>query len=167
NRATYDKLRRWNLYQQVQQQALQDQFSQQTGGGVTDSSALSGLIQQLKAVENETSLDQTTIQSLVDGEVLRQKSASDYQVNPTSEELKSEAKKDFLPSPTAPPSNETPTAVPPTSTPGPPTSTPISSTITPSPTMTQTPTRTATPGTPTSTPTSTATYPPVPGASAT
>src|SRR4051794_7199968 len=31
NRSTYDKLRKWNLYQQIQQQAIQDQLSQQTG----------------------------------------------------------------------------------------------------------------------------------------
>src|SRR6266566_2306065 len=74
NRATYDKLRRWNLYQQVQQQAIQQQFSQQTGGSSTDTSALTTAMQQLKDVDNETTLDQTTVQALVDNEVLRQKS---------------------------------------------------------------------------------------------
>src|SRR4051812_3867561 len=125
NRATYNKLRSWNLYQQVQQQAIQDQFSQQTGSGASDTSAITALIQQLKDVETESTLDQTTIQALVDDEVLRQKSASDYQVNPSTDDLKNEAKKDFLPTPTEPPSNQTPTPEPPTATVGPATSTPI------------------------------------------
>jgi len=166
NRATYDKLRKWNLYQQIQQQAIQDQLSQQTGSSTGDSSVLTGLIQQLKDEGNESTLDETTVQTLVDNEVLRQASEKDYQLNPTTDQLKDEAKKDFLPSPTPPPSNETPTPETPTST-APPTSTPISSTITPSPTLTRTPTKTATRGTPTVTPTATATLPPVPGASAT
>jgi parvulin-like peptidyl-prolyl isomerase len=166
NRATYDKLRRWNLFQQVQQQAIQDQLTQQTGGTVSDASALTALVQQLKNVDSESTLDPSTIQALVDDEVLRQASIKDFQLNPTTDELKDEAKKDFVPSPTPPPSSITPTPETPTST-VPPTSTPISSTITPSPTLTRTPTKTATRGTPTVTPTATATYPPVPGASAT
>jgi parvulin-like peptidyl-prolyl isomerase len=169
NRATYSKLRKWNLFQQVQQQAIQDQLTTQTGGTISDSSILTGLVQQLKDVDNESTLDQSTIQALVDDEVLRQASIKDFQLNPTTDQLKDEAKKDFLPSPTPPPSSETPTpeiSGTPTST-VPPTSTPISSTITPSPTQTRTPTITPTRGTPTVTPTATATYPPVPGASAT
>jgi parvulin-like peptidyl-prolyl isomerase len=170
NRTTYDKLRRWNIYQQLQQAALQQQLSQQTGGSTTDTSStdLTTYQQQLKNVSNESPLDQTTVQSLVDNEVLRQKSTSDYQINPTTDDLKAEALKDFIPSPTPPPSSETPTVEPSATATQATTPTPtVFSSVTPSPTQTQTPTITPTKGTPTSTPTTTATYPPVPGASAT
>ncbi len=171
NRATYNKLRSWNIYQQLEQTAIQQQLSSQTGGATSSTSTtdLATYQQQLKNVENESPLDATTITSLVDNEVLRQKSTSDYQINPTNDDLKAEALKDFIPSPTAPPSSVTPSITPTAATPtitATPTLTSTSS-VTPSPTITQTPTQTPTKGTPTSTPTLTATYPPVPGASAT
>ncbi len=172
NRATYDKLRSWNLYQQIEQTAIQQQLSSQSGGGATSSTSSTDLAtyqQQLKNVGNESPLNATTISSLVNDEVLRQKSTSDYQINPTNDDLKAEALKDFIPSPTAPPSSVTPSVTPTAPTPtitATPTLTSTSS-VTPSPTVTQTPTQTPTKGTPTSTPTLTATYPPVPGASAT
>ena len=170
NRATYNKLRSWNIYQQIQQAAIQQQLSQQTGGSTTDTSStdLTTYQQQLKNVASESPLDDTTIQNLVNGEVLRQKSTSDYQINATTDDLKAEALKDFIPSPTPPPSSVTPSVTPSATPTEATTPTPTThSSVTPSPTQTETPTITPTKGTPTATPTATATYPPVPGASAT
>jgi parvulin-like peptidyl-prolyl isomerase len=170
NRTTYNKLRSWNIYQQLQQAAIQQQLSQQTGGSgaTTTSTDLTTYQQQLKNVNNESPLDQTTVQSLVDNEVLRQKSTSDFQISPTTDDLKAEALKDFIPSPTPPPSSVTPSVTPSASATSAATATPTAhSSVTPSPTQSQTPTVTPTKGTPTNTPTPTATYPPVPGASAT
>jgi parvulin-like peptidyl-prolyl isomerase len=154
NRAEYNKLRRWALFQQIQQEAITQQVSQQaTGAGGT---TLDVLRQQLRDVESENPLDQDTIKAMVDSEVLRQKSAQDFQVNPSTEDLKKAAYKDFEPQPTAPPSDETPTVV--SSSPT------VAGAVTGTVTITPTATRTATPGSPTLTPTSTATFPPVAGA---
>jgi parvulin-like peptidyl-prolyl isomerase len=141
-RATYNKLRRWNVFQQNQSQ----QFSGQTGAGSIDPN-------QLRNVESETNLDATTVNQLIDSEVLRQKAASDHQITASQEDLKATALKDFIPSPTPPATPATP-------------GTPVSDSPTVTGTTPFTPTATATftVGPPTQTPTKTPTLPPVPGA---
>ncbi len=162
-RAAYNKLRRWSLYQQIQQEVFQQQLGASTS---TDTSTITSYQTQLKSVDSESTLDTTVLQQLVDNEVLRQKSAADFSINPTSDELLQRALQDFYPQPTPPSSSETPS---PEAT-GTPT---LSITYTPTATGTQTPSSTATPsstptaGSPTMTPTPTETYPPVPSASAT
>ncbi|HST04605.1 MAG TPA: peptidylprolyl isomerase [Chloroflexia bacterium] len=165
NRATYNKLRRWNLYQQLQQDAFTAQLGAQSGSAA-DTTTITSDQAALKGVDKETQLDPTTIQTLVDNEVLRQASTKDYSLNPTKDELMAEAVTDFVPQPTAPPASQTPTAeISATEA--------VSMTATATPTGTQTPTSTSTPtitptrGSPTDTPTETATFPPVPGASET
>ncbi len=165
NRATYNKLRRWNLYQQLQQDVLTQKLGSQTGTSA-DTTAITNDQAALKGIDKETQLDPTTIQTLVDDEVLRQASTKDYSLSPTKDELMAEGVTDFVPQPTAPPSSETPSpAVSATAA--------VSMTETSTPTGTQTPTVTRTPtitptrGSPTDTPTATSTYPPVPGASET
>ena len=147
-RAQYDKLRRWNAYQADRIQAAQQQAGQ-TGASATGSTGT------LQAVANETSLDATTVNQLVDSEALRQASKSDPAVNISASEadLKAEALKDFVPppvEPTATASSATATA-------------PVSGTTAITPTVTAT----FTAGPPTQTPTSTPTLAPVPGSSAT
>ncbi|MEO8288001.1 MAG: peptidylprolyl isomerase [Chloroflexota bacterium] len=161
SRATYNKLRNWSLYQQIQQEAFNQQIQQQGGTTGVTNDTLTTLMQQLKNVDSESLLDQQTVQTLVDSEVLRQKSQAELQINPTADDLKALAYKDFLPQPTPPPSSETPTVeavLTPTAI--------VTSTLGITPTATLTPTATATPtrGSPTLTPTPTATLPPVPGA---
>jgi|GEM_PF-460626 len=150
NRATYNKMRRYNIFQSIQSNLLQQQFAQQTGSttGIQGSDAL---YEQLRSVEDEETIDPSTRDQLIDAEVLRQASRKDLNINPTQEELKAAALKDFLPQPTPPPGTpaaETPTSV-----------------VTSTATISVTPTATATPtrGSPTSTPTITPTLPPVPG----
>lgn len=162
NRDAYNKLRKWGLFQQIQQQVFQSQISGVSGVDAT----LTGLQTQLKNVENESTLDSTVLQTLVDAEVLRQKSTQELSINPTNEQLLEKALKDFVPQPTPPPSSVTPSPVPSSTPTSPFTSTPTS-TGTQSPTSTRTFTVTPTPGSPTMTPTPTSTFPPVPGASAT
>jgi parvulin-like peptidyl-prolyl isomerase len=160
NRATYNALRRYQLFQQIQQVAVQESFQSQSGTSVT-TSQVPGLQQQLQNVESEP-VDAETVKGLVDFEVLRQASAADFSMNPSPEDLRQFAYNAFEPQPTAPPSNETPTV-----TPIPATATSVvtaTSSITPTATQTRTPTVTPTRGSPTSTSTATATFPPVPGA---
>ncbi|MGA7730585.1 MAG: peptidylprolyl isomerase [Chloroflexia bacterium] len=163
NRDTYNKLRRWNIYQQIQQQVFQQQLS---GSGVVDPTTIQTLQTQLRNAETEGTLDSQVLQALIDTEVLRQKSAQDFSINPTQDDLLQRALKDFVPQPTPPPSSITPSPEP-SETPT------FSVTFTPTPTGTQTPSATSTrtitptPGSPTATATPTSTYPPVPGASAT
>ncbi|HET9493585.1 MAG TPA: peptidylprolyl isomerase [Chloroflexia bacterium] len=160
NRAAYNAIRRYQLFQQIQQAALQEQFQSQSGTSVT-TSQVPGLQQQLQNVESEP-IDAETVKTLVDYEVLRQASTADFNLNPSAEQLREYAYEAFEPQPTPPPSDETPTA-----TAMPPTETVVvtaTSSITPTATQTRTPTATATRGSPTSTPTATATLPPVPGA---
>ena len=162
NREAYNKLRRWGIYQQIQQ----EMFQQQIQGTSASSTTLDAFRTQLKNVDNESTLDTTVIQQLVDSEVLRQKSTQDFQLNPTHEELVARALKDFVPQPTAPPSSVTPSPEPSETPTMVETATPTQ-TGTQTPTSTRTSTITPTPGSPTVTPTATATWPPVPGASAT
>jgi parvulin-like peptidyl-prolyl isomerase len=160
NRATYNALRRYQLFQQIQQAAVQESFQTQSGTGVT-TSQVPGLQQQLQNVESEP-IDPETVKGLVDFEVLRQASTADFSLNPSPEDLRQFAYEAFEPQPTPPPSDETPTA-----TALPATATSVvtaTSSITPTATQTRTPTATPTRGSPTTTPTATATLPPVPGA---
>ena len=142
NRATYNKLRRWNVWQQATIGMISGQSQ-----GVSDPSTV---IAQLQAVENENSLDSQTLSQLTDGEVLRQAAKGDFQLDPSNDELRAYAKEQFIPQPTPP------------TTPAPPT-TPTSE-ITGTATLTPTSTSTFTPGPPTHTPTKTPTLPPVAGA---
>ncbi|MEO5951333.1 MAG: peptidylprolyl isomerase [Chloroflexia bacterium] len=163
NRATYDKLRKWGLYQQIQQQVFQSQVS---GSSTSADSTITGLQTQLQNVDNESTLDTTVLQTLIDNEVVRQKSSQEFSMTPSHDELLTRALEDFVPQPTPPPSNVTPSPEPS----GTPTSalTPTATTTgTQTPTVTRTSTKTATAGSPTMTSTPTATYPPVEGASAT
>jgi parvulin-like peptidyl-prolyl isomerase len=162
NRDAYNKLRRWGLYQQIQQQVFQAQISGATGVDST----ISGLQTQLQNVDNEPTLDSTVLQALVDNEVLRQKSTEQFTLNPSHDELIARALEDFVPQPTPPPSSVTPSPAPSETPTSALTATPTT-TGTQSPTVTQSPTTTPTFGSPTNTPTATQTYPPVPGASAT
>ncbi len=141
-RATYQKLRRWNLYQSLMQQQLSGGQSSVT---TVDATALS-------AVNNEPTLDSTTVNQLIDSEVLRQSAKSDpkVQITASDNDLRADAKKRNLPSPTPPTTpapNVTSTAV-----------------VTGTTHITPTATLTFTPGPPTHTATVTATLPPVPGA---
>lgn len=139
-RSTYDKLRRYNVYQDQRLQALQGSGSSLTSASTTT----------LQDVDKETTLDATTVNQLVDSELLRQSAKSDATINiaATDADLKAAAIKDFVPAPQAP----TPTAG------------PATAVVTATQPFTPTATRTFTPGPPTQTPTVTATYPPVPGA---
>jgi parvulin-like peptidyl-prolyl isomerase len=160
NRATYNALRRYQLFQQIQQAAFQESLQSQSGTSVT-TSQVPGLQLQLQSVESEP-IDSEAVKSLVDNEVLRMASTADFNMNPTAEELRDFAYKSFEPQPTPPPSSVTPsvTAIAPTET----AVVTATSSITSTATQTRTPTVTPTRGSPTSTPTVTATYPPVPGA---
>jgi parvulin-like peptidyl-prolyl isomerase len=148
-RATYDKLRRWSLFQQIQNEIIQQQLGAATGGS-TDLQSTDALAQQLRNVSNEA-LDPDTVSQLIDNEVLRQKSASDFSLSPSQQDLRAYAVKDFVPQPTEPPA---PTEA----------TTPVPTTITGTATITPTATATWTPGPPTNTPTVTPTLLPVPGA---
>ncbi|MDQ3707002.1 MAG: peptidylprolyl isomerase [Chloroflexota bacterium] len=159
NRATYDKLRRYNLWQTMQQNALNRQISQST----TAAEDTLNEQRQLRNVSNETALDEQTVVSLVNAEVLRQGAKRDYQIDPNNEQLKTYTLEQFEPQPTPPPTPE-PTADPSTPTVAITATRTTTSTITPSATRTRTATRTPTPGSPTATPTPSATFPPVPGA---
>ncbi|HET6262127.1 MAG TPA: hypothetical protein VFG99_07790, partial [Chloroflexia bacterium] len=97
NRATYNKMRRWNIYQNIQTAAFQQQF----GGSGTSLSSPDVLQAQLVGVDDEP-LDTDTVNQLINDEVLRQKSASDFGVNPDTAKLKEAALKDFIPQPTPP-----------------------------------------------------------------
>ncbi|HET6262400.1 MAG TPA: peptidylprolyl isomerase, partial [Chloroflexia bacterium] len=156
-RASYDKVRRYNLWQQMQQNALQRQFSQSTTAlQDTQNEQL-----QFRNVSNEQTLDEQTVVGLVNAEVLRQGAKKDYQIDPNNDALKTYVLEQFEPQPTAPvtPSPSAAAASPTVAI----TAT-QTTTQTTTPTSTSTPTRTATPGSPTATPTATATFPPVPGA---
>ncbi len=145
NRAIYDKLRRWSIFQTMQNQAIQEQFGQAGGTGTMEALQL-----QLRNVEEETTLDPEIVGTLVDAEVLRQQSASEFQINPTRDELKAAAVKDFIPEPTPPPT-ASPTID-------------LTPTITETEAITPTATSSTTAGSPTTTPTITPTLPPVAGA---
>jgi len=145
NRATYDKLRRWSIFQNMQNQAIQEQFGGQVGG----TGSMEALQQQLRNVEEETALDPEIISTLQDAELLRQQSRTDFQLDPTREELRAAAIKDFIPSPT-PPVTPAPTVD-------------LTPTITGTVVLTPTATSSPTVGSPTTTPTITPTLPPVPG----
>ncbi|MEO6458517.1 MAG: peptidylprolyl isomerase [Chloroflexia bacterium] len=145
-RATYNKLRRWSIFQNMQNQAIQEQFGGQVGG----TGSMEALQLQLRNVDEETTLDPEIVGTLVDAEVLRQQSRTDFQLNPTREELRAAAIKDFIPEPT-PPATPAPTVdLTPT----------IIGTVVLTPTATSSPTA----GSPTTTPTITLTLPPVAGA---
>jgi parvulin-like peptidyl-prolyl isomerase len=153
NRATYDKARRYSLWQTMQQNALTRQLSQSTTAlEDTQNEQL-----QFRNVSNETTLDEQTIVGLVNAELLRQGARRDYQIDPNNEALKTYVLKQFEPQPT-PPTTPEPSAAAASPTVA------ITATQTTTPTITPSPTRTPTAGSPTSTPTATATYLPVPGA---
>ncbi len=140
-RGTYLKVRRYNVFQSIQQQIAQ--------GNSTVNSSIQAAV---KTVDNETTLDAATINQLIDGEVIHQYAKSDAALNisASDDDLKKEARKNYIPTPSAP---ETPaSAVSPTS---------VVTTTTP---FTPTATSTFTPGPPTHSPTATSTLPPVPGA---
>jgi hypothetical protein len=142
-RATYQKLRRYNVFNAQAQQAILGQTTLDAASSAS-----------LASVDEETSLDETTVNQLIDSEVVRQYAKSDPAVNfsATIEDLRAEAIKNYLPSPTPPTTPapaETPTAT---------------GAITGTATLTPTVTLTFTPGPPTQTPTPTSTLPPVPGA---
>jgi hypothetical protein len=155
-RDTYNKLRRYNLYSSVRNSAFyQQQFGDTSVGGL---GSVTELQAQLRNANNETVLDADTVNQLVDGEVLRQKSP-DLGVNPSRAELVAAQMKDLVPQPTAPPT--TPSPEPPVTP-----SSVVSDTATPTSSATvptATPTTTPTAGSPTSTSTATATFVPVPG----
>lgn len=161
NRATYDKLRRYNLWQTMQQNALTRQLSQ---SGTTLQDTQNEQL-QFRNVSNETTLDEQTVVSLVNAEVLRQGAKRDYQIDPNNEALKAYTLEQFEPQPT-PPETPSPTAgaSSPTAASAITATQATTSTITPSATRTATATRTPTVGSPTTTPSATATFPPVPGA---
>ena len=142
-RATYQKLRRYNVFNTQAQQAL-------LGQTTLDSASQASLA----AVDNETTLDETTVNQLIDSEVVRQYSKSDPAINisATIDDLRAEARKSYLPSPTPP------------TTPAPAETPTVTGGITGTATLTPTATLTFTPGPPTHTPTPTSTLPPVPGA---
>jgi parvulin-like peptidyl-prolyl isomerase len=156
NRAEYNKARRYNLYQQIQNAAIMQSLGAQGAALQPGESNLADLQRALQNVETESTLDADTVNQLIDGEVLRQASASEFGINPSKDELREFAYKDFMPTPTPLP---TPTEIPVTPSA---TITGTTATVTPagSPTATPSPTR----GSPTLTPTVTATLPPVAGA---
>jgi parvulin-like peptidyl-prolyl isomerase len=147
NRATYEKARRYNLFQQARTSLF---FEQQGAGSSSGLASSSTLLAQIQTVDKDP-IDAATVDQMVDDQVTIQKAASDLQVTASKDEIKESAVKEFLPSPTPP------------TTPEPSATVEVSGTATITPTNTLTPT----PGSPTATPTKTATLPPVPGASAT
>lgn len=160
NRGTYEKLRRYGLYQDIQNQAIQQQLSQSTGSTASALDPVQAGITQLQNVSSEQTLDEATVSQLVDAEVLRQASTKQFGINPTQGDLKTFVLKDFEPQPTPPvtpsPTGGTATAA-----------VVVTTTGTTTPTAPPSPTATATKGSPTKSPTTTATLPPVPGAAKT
>lgn len=142
-RSTYEKLRRYTLYNQMLISQQLGSSASSTGLGSPDTYQA-----QLNTVSTDP-IDGPTVEQLVDNEIARQKAASDLKVTLSADEVKEAGIKDFLPSPT-PPTTPEPSPT-------------ITNTSGLTPTMTLTPTA----GPPTSTPTKTATLPPVAGASAT
>ncbi|HKP52438.1 MAG TPA: peptidylprolyl isomerase [Chloroflexia bacterium] len=157
-RDTYNKIRRYNLYTSINNTAFfQEQTGQTTIG--TGTGTVEELMTQLRNANNDPILDADTINQLVDNEVLRQQSASEFAINPSRDELKAAQIKDFIPQPTPPTTSPTPE---PPSTPSPDVTSTATSTSSVTP-PTSTPTSTPTAGSPTNTSTPTATLPPVPG----
>jgi parvulin-like peptidyl-prolyl isomerase len=159
-RGTYNKLRSWDLFNQLRIQA----FYQAQGVSQSDTTQIQALQQQLANVATEP-LDATTLQTLAENTLLAQQ-ASTVGVTVTDDDVKADALKQFEPQPTPIPGSPTvaPSA---TATPATPPPTPTSTPQTPVPTATSTATFTDTPGpspTRTSTPTVTNTPLPVPGA---
>jgi parvulin-like peptidyl-prolyl isomerase len=154
-RADYNKFRRYNLYQQIQNAAILQQIGAQQGASAPGESNLLDLQRAMANVDNEVALDAETVNQMIDNEVLRQGAQRDFSLNPSREQIREFAYKDFLPSPTPPP-----TATP---LPGTETAT-VAVTATATGTQpTSTPTTTPTAGSPTLTPTASATLPPVAG----
>src|SRR6478672_8332448 len=123
NRANYEKLRRYDLFQQLTtSQYLTNQGTDPTTVGYP---AVDTLQTQLANVSKDP-VDSATVAQMVDNEVLKQKAQSDFQIVPNNADLKAEAIKEFLPSPT-PPTTPAPSAT-------------ISGTTTLTPTVTLTPT---------------------------
>lgn len=144
-RSSYEKLRRYDLFQQLRT----SQFLQTQGASSTSGIQSPDVLQQQLNTVSTDPVDSSTVYQMVDNEVLKQKAQSDFKIAASNDDLKTAAVKDFIPSPT-PPTTPAPSAT-------------ISSTTN----ITPTATATFTPGPPTNTPTKTATLPPVPGASAT
>ncbi len=159
-RGTYNKLRSWNLFNQIRTQA----YYVAVGLSQADPAQTAQLQAQLNAVATAP-LDATTLQTLAENKLIAQQ-ATTVGVTVTDADVKAEALKQFEPQPTPIPGSPTvaPSA---TATPATPPATPTNTPATPQPTSTETATQTNTPGpspTRTSTPTVTQTPLPVPGA---
>jgi parvulin-like peptidyl-prolyl isomerase len=179
NRATYDKQRRWDLYQQILQADYYSQFSQQQGqapANFSQSQQYKDLLQQLKTV-SDSPLDPDSLGNLVDNSLITRHASSEFNLQWSPDDVVSSTIQDQAPPPQQPTPTSAPVVTPTatltvTGTPATPTAvvTPTS-TITPTIPPTNTPggpspTSTVTP-TPSQTPTITPTPIPVAGASAT
>ncbi len=180
NRGNYEKQRRWDLYQQVEQDAFYYQYQQQAGQAQTGSFAQSQQykddLQNLNTVSSSP-IDGTSLGNLVDNTLIVKHAKDEFNLQWTPADIVSSTIQDQAPPPQQPTATPAPVITPTatltvTGTPATPTVfvTPTT-TITPTipPTLTPggpspTPTRTATPS---QTPTITPTPIPVAGASAT
>ncbi len=159
-RGTYNKIRSWDIFNQIRTQAYYAAVGLQTA----DPAQTAQLQLQLNNVATEA-LDATTLQTLAEDTLIAQQAPS-AGVTVTDADVKAEALKQFEPQPTPIPGSPT-VAASATATPATPLATPTSTPATPVPTSTETATQTHTPGpspTRTSTPTVTQTPLPVPGA---
>ncbi len=183
NRATYDKQRRWDLYQQVQQDAFYYQYQQQAGqtgqtapGPFNQSQQYKDDLQNLNTVSTAP-LDPTSLGNLVDNTLITRHASSDFSLQWSRDDVVSSTIQDQAPPPQQPTPTNTPVITPTatlTVTGTPATPTPV---LTPTATITPTTPPTNTPGgpsptptitpTPSQTPTITPTPIPVAGASAT
>ncbi len=150
SRATYEKLRRYSVYQTLQNNLLQQQYSG-SSSQVSDADLVA-----LRNVADESNLDEATVSQLINDELLRQASVQQFDMKPSEQDLKTYVLKDFAPQPT-PPATPEPSPAAPTIT----STQSVTVSVTPN---TPTPTLTPTVGSPTATPSLTATLPPVPGA---
>ena len=166
SRATYNKRRSWDLFNQIRTQQFYAQQGINLGQGTDSTTQIAQLQQELRTVATTDTLDPTTLQAVADNELLAQQSGS-LGVSVNAADIMSSTLKDFAPVPTAIPQSPTP-APSATVTPATPIPT-VTPTVTGTPPLppSRTPTRTNTPGpspTQTTTPTTTSTPLPVPGA---
>ena len=163
-RATYNKFRSWQIYDQMR---LLDFYAQQSQSTQQQQyqTQITQLQQELQTIDQGTwpAIDSATLSQLADNVLVAQKAGPDLGVTVSDADVLAAAKKNFEPQPTPIPGpSDTPG---PTNTPGAATATGTPPTDTP--TVTGTATHTPTPGpSPTSTrsPTVTSTPLPVPGA---
>jgi len=175
SRASYDKQRRWDIYNQVERlvyfSGLQNQ-GQAAATNPLDNPSVQQLISGMKKVSTDP-LDSDSLEKLVEAELLRQH-MGDFQISLNRAEVLSSTLKQYepaaqppTPSPTITATNSTTNSTTVSNTTSL-TPTALTSTVPLSPTQTPTLQPTITPGgPPTQTPTPTATYIPVVGASAT